>query len=665
MSINGLNYIPNNRSINGTTGYSMGNASITSLNSGYVIYANSSKTLTSTLVSLTAINQLINNTFTSLTVSGNTVCDGTLQVLSTAITALVVKGAAIFESNLTVIGNLYVETSLYFKGTNTYITPNSELTFCSITNSSYFKTISFGVTNYSSLVAYNGYRFYGNDTTKNTDLCIIPGYKGSTITDDYITFAIDGPTTGTNYFTDNLEIGGATTLDGSLTLPTNYTTNATGTNYFVKVNSSTGAITYDTNTYSGGSGSYLALSGGTLSGALTLENAANALVMSSSTTSINANGTSVTATQLGYLNGVTANIQTQFGTYLPLSGGTLTGALTLPNSASSLVMGLTDSISCNSTTVSATQLGYLNGASSNIQTQINSRLKLSGGTLTGALTLPNSPSSLVMGSSDSISCNSTTVSATQVSYLSAMTGSFSSTYLAKAGGTMSGAITLPNSSGSIVMNTNDSIYCNSKYVTATQLSYVANLTNPINVQCWIQMYNPTASINHTSTYCQVTSATTSYSSGNNTTYLTTNGTAITYYTSTYDSTLNYYMSGGGYNTSTTFGSTYFSIVNSTTVGQPIQIQCIYTGTTCYVKLKANIDFYFASACALVCGFSNGTSAIYAINYNSTAGSDEIFAIETIVTITTNTTFSVNFAQYTGTAGNVAIAGLTFSAEVLA
>ena len=387
--------------------------------------------------------------------------------------------------------------------------------------------------------------------------------------------------------------------------------------------------------------------------------------MSSSTTSINANGTSVTATQLGYLNGVTANIQTQFGTYLPLSGGTLTGALTLPNSASSLVMGLTDSISCNSTTVSATQLGYLNGASSNIQTQINSRLKLSGGTLTGALTLPNSPSSLVMGSSDSISCNSTTVSATQVSYLSAMTGSFSSTYLAKAGGTMSGAITLPNSSGSIVMNTNDSIYCNSKYVTATQLSYVANLTNPINVQCWIQMYNPTASINHTSTYCQVTSATTSYSSGNNTTYLTTNGTAITYYTSTYDSTLNYYMSGGGYNTSTTFGSTYFSIVNSTTVGQPIQIQCIYTGTTCYVKLKANIDFYFASACALVCGFSNGTSAIYAINYNSTAGSDEIFAIETIVTIITNTTFSVNFAQYTGTAGNVAIAGLTFSAEVLA
>lgn len=37
---------------------------------------------------------------------------------------------------------------------------------------------------------------------------------------------------------------------------------------------------------------------------------------------------SVTATELGYLSGVTSPIQTQFGNYLPLSGGTLTGDLT-------------------------------------------------------------------------------------------------------------------------------------------------------------------------------------------------------------------------------------------------------------------------------------------------------------------------------------------------
>lgn len=37
----------------------------------------------------------------------------------------------------------------------------------------------------------------------------------------------------------------------------------------------------------------------------------------------------VTATELGYLSGVTSPIQTQLGTYLPLSGGTMSGAISM------------------------------------------------------------------------------------------------------------------------------------------------------------------------------------------------------------------------------------------------------------------------------------------------------------------------------------------------
>jgi hypothetical protein len=43
--------------------------------------------------------------------------------------------------------------------------------------------------------------------------------------------------------------------------------------------------------------------------------------------------------------------------------------------------------------VSATELGYLDGVTSAIQTQLNARLPLSGGTMTGAITLPSDPSS--------------------------------------------------------------------------------------------------------------------------------------------------------------------------------------------------------------------------------------------------------------------------------
>lgn len=68
----------------------------------------------------------------------------------------------------------------------------------------------------------------------------------------------------------------------------------------------------------------------------------------------------VSSTELGYLDGVTGALQSQLDLKAPLASPTFTGTVTLP---SSTAIGA----------VSSTELGYLDGVTSAIQTQINSK----------------------------------------------------------------------------------------------------------------------------------------------------------------------------------------------------------------------------------------------------------------------------------------------------
>ena len=70
--------------------------------------------------------------------------------------------------------------------------------------------------------------------------------------------------------------------------------------------------------------------------------------------------TDVSDTEIGYLNGVTSSIQTQIDTKSPSASPTFTGTVTLPSDTS---IG----------SVSATEIGYLDGVTSSIQTQIDSK----------------------------------------------------------------------------------------------------------------------------------------------------------------------------------------------------------------------------------------------------------------------------------------------------
>lgn len=100
-----------------------------------------------------------------------------------------------------------------------------------------------------------------------------------------------------------------------------------------------------------------------------------------STTSIGG----VSATEIVYLDGVTSNVQTQLdtklsistaeSTYAPIDNPTFTGTVTLPSTTS--IGG-----------VSATEIVYLDGVTSNVQTQLDSKADLASPALTGVPTAP-------------------------------------------------------------------------------------------------------------------------------------------------------------------------------------------------------------------------------------------------------------------------------------
>ena len=88
-----------------------------------------------------------------------------------------------------------------------------------------------------------------------------------------------------------------------------------------------------------------------------------------STTSI---GT-VTSTEIGYVDGVTSAIQTQLNAKAPLAAPTFTGTVVLPSTTS---IG----------TVDSTEIGYLDGVTSAIQTQLNAKAPTVSPNFTSGLT---------------------------------------------------------------------------------------------------------------------------------------------------------------------------------------------------------------------------------------------------------------------------------------
>ena len=108
----------------------------------------------------------------------------------------------------------------------------------------------------------------------------------------------------------------------------------------------------------------------------------------------------VSDVEIGYLDGVTSAIQTQMDAKAPLASPTFTGTVTLPSGTVTSTMILDGTIANAdinasaaidwtklgiSSTVSSTEIGYVDGVTSAIQTQLDAKAPLAGPTFTGTI----------------------------------------------------------------------------------------------------------------------------------------------------------------------------------------------------------------------------------------------------------------------------------------
>ena len=165
------------------------------------------------------------------------------------------------------------------------------------------------------------------------------------------------------------------TLSGTVSLPTTTSIGDVDSTEIEHLNGVTSAIQTQIDGKLGTStaaSTYAPIANATLSGTVSLP----------ATTSIG----DVSATEISYVDGVTSSIQTQLdaklasataaSTYAPIDSPTFTTAATLPTQTD---IG----------NVSATEIGYLDGVTSAIQTQIDAKAALAGATFTGNVEVPD------------------------------------------------------------------------------------------------------------------------------------------------------------------------------------------------------------------------------------------------------------------------------------
>ena len=166
---------------------------------------------------------------------------------------------------------------------------------------------------------------------------------------------------------------------------------------------------------------------------------------------------SVTSTELGYVHGVTSAIQTQLNSLAPLASPTFTGTATVANMIDSgltanTVVYANGSKQLTSSSVTTTELGYVSGVTSAIQTQLAAKAPLASPTFTGTVTAAaitdtglTANTALIAGVGGALSSSS--VTSTELGYVSGVTSAIQTQLGTKAPlasptftGTVNGAI---------------------------------------------------------------------------------------------------------------------------------------------------------------------------------------------------------------------------------
>jgi hypothetical protein len=131
----------------------------------------------------------------------------------------------------------------------------------------------------------------------------------------------------------------------------------------------------------------------------------------------------VSDVEIGYLDGVTSSIQTQMDAKAPLASPTFTGTVTLPSGTVTSTMILDGTIANAdinasaaidwtklgiSSTVSSTEIGYVDGVTSAIQTQLDAKSPLASPTFTGTV----NAAELILSGNLTVNGTTTTINST-------------------------------------------------------------------------------------------------------------------------------------------------------------------------------------------------------------------------------------------------------------
>ena len=140
------------------------------------------------------------------------------------------------------------------------------------------------------------------------------------------------------------------------------------------------------------------------------------------------NSTIISPVELSYIDGASSNIQTQLNNKCGLSSNnTFTGTNTFNNTVS-----FNNDILANSTTITPVELSYIDGVTSNIQTQLNTKAGLSSNnTYTGTNTFNNDIT--LTGNMKVGIAGTTTISPLELACLLGTTSNIQSTMIMKAG----------------------------------------------------------------------------------------------------------------------------------------------------------------------------------------------------------------------------------------
>jgi hypothetical protein len=200
----------------------------------------------------------------------------------------------------------------------------------------------------------------------------------------------------------------------------------------------------------------------------------------------NANGkiavSSITSTKLGYLTDVTSNIQSQLnGKQASITGAATTITSSNLTTSRALISNSSGKVAVSS--VTSTELGYLSGVTSNIQTQLDSKISSANGAISTVVNSNLTTSrALISNTSGKIAVSTTT--STELGYLSGVTSNVQTQLNGKQSTISGGATTITSSN----LTTNRALVSNSSgkvavsTTTSTELSYVHGVTSNIQDQ---------------------------------------------------------------------------------------------------------------------------------------------------------------------------------------